>query len=172
MLTTTNVHTRPLELSKPEKLNDAHDFTDFDCGEESINDFLHKKARKYQEAKHSVVYVVCFKGSLRVAAYYTLSSGSVSRAQVSPKALQRNSPPHHPVTVLGRMGVTMSVQGHGLSKSLIKDAITKVVASSEVVATSAILVHPLNERLAEMYEKAGFVPCTDISQLTMMLSLR
>lgn len=172
MLTKTDVNARPLELKKPEKLHDLHDFTDFDCGEDSINEFLHKKARKAQEEKHSVVYVVCFEGSYRVAAFYTLSSGSVPRAQVVPKALQRNSPAQHPVTILGRMGVTLTAQGRGLSRALIKDAVIKVIASSDMVATSAVLVHPLNERLADMYEKAGFMACPDISPLSMMLSLR
>lgn len=172
MSTESNVQTRPLELSKPEKLNSFHDFTEFDCGETSINEFLHKNARKAQEEKHSVVFVTCFKGSNRVAAFYTLSSGSVPRQQVSPKALQRNSPAHHPVTILGRMGVTASAQGFGFAEGLLKDAIRRVVASSEDVATSAVLVHPLNESLVTFYEKHGFVRCPVISPLTMMLSLR
>lgn len=47
------------------------------------------------------------------------------------------------------------------------------MASTEVVASSAILVHPLDEALADFYaRKAGFVRCPDLSPLTMMLSLR
>jgi len=47
------------------------------------------------------------------------------------------------------------------------------MASTEVVASSAILVHPLDEALADFYaRKAGFARCPDFSPLTMMLSLR
>ncbi|KRW62365.1 hypothetical protein AO726_02780 [Pseudomonas sp. TTU2014-080ASC] len=162
-----------MELSKPEKLNKFHDVSEFDCGEATINDFLHKKARKAQENKHSVVYVSCFKGTNIVAGYYTLSAGSVVRENVIPKSYQRNSPTVHPVTILGRMGVTVAAQGYGYSVDLLQDAIRRCIVASEDIAISAILVHPLNDRLADFYAKeAGFQRCPDLSPLTMMLSLR
>lgn len=168
-----DVQARPVELSRPERLSACHEFADFDCGEPSINDYLHKKARKAQESRHSVVYVVCFKGTDQVAGFYTLSSGAIARQNVVPRGLQRNSPSVHPVTILGRMGVTRAAQGFGYAEGLLKDAIGRVFAAAESIATSAILVHPLNERLADFYaSKAGFVRCPDLSPLTMMLSLR
>lgn len=169
----TDVQTRSVELSKPEKLTAFHELGEFDCGEPSINAFLLKNARKAQEAKHSVVYVACFKGSNKVAGFYTLSSGAVTWQYVTPRHLQRNSFSSHPATILGRMGVTTTAQGCGFAEGLLKDAIRRVFAASETIATSAILVHPLNERLAEFYaRKAGFVRCPELSPLTMMLSLR
>lgn len=173
MSTEIDVQARPLELSKPEKLNAFHDFSDFDCGESSINEYLHKNARKGQKNKQAVVYVACFKGTNQVAAFYTLSSGSIARDFVVPKKLQRNTPDVHPATILGRMGVTMTAQGFGFAEGLLQDAIRRVLASAEDVGTSALLVHPLNESLAKFYEeKAGFVRCPELSPLTLMLSLR
>jgi predicted GNAT family N-acyltransferase len=173
MPTEIDVQTCPVELSKPEKLNKFHDFTEFECGESSINDYLHKDARKAQDHKHAVVYVSCFAGTNRVAGYYTLSNGSVARQHVIPKSYQRNSPSAHPVTILGRMGVTMAAQGYGYSVDLLQDAIRRCMIASESVGTSAILVHPLDDKLAEFYAKhAGFQRCPDLSPLTMMLSLR
>ncbi|WP_236562823.1 hypothetical protein [Pseudomonas koreensis] len=173
MPTEIDVQTNPVELSKPEKLNKFHDFTEFDCGESSINDYLHKSARKAQEQKQAVVYVSCFAGTNRVAGYYTLSNGSVARQYVVPKTYQRNSPSAHPVTILGRMGVTASAQGYGYSVDLLQDAIRRSMIASESVGTSAVLVHPLNDNLADFYAKhAGFQRCPDLSPLTMMLSLR
>ena len=173
MFTTIDVQACPLELTKPEKLNKLHDVSGFDCGESSINEFLHKNAWIAQMEKMSVTFVSCVKGTNKVASYYTLSSGSIARQSVVPKRLQRNSPSAHPATILGRMGITIAAQGYGFSEFLLQDAIGRVMAASEVVATSAILVHPLNERLAKFYaDKAGFVRCPDLSPLTMMLSLR
>lgn len=172
MLTETDGAPQPMELSPPEKLNDLHDVTQFDCGEPSINEYLHKTARKAQQQKHAVVYVSCFAGTRVVAAYYTLSNGSVAREHV-PKSLQRNSPSQHPVTILGCMGVTRDAQGSGYSIDLLQDAISRSIQASQVVGSSAIIVHPLTDRLAEFYEKhAGFRPCPEISPLTMVLSLR
>lgn len=162
-----------MELSKPERLNATHDLTGFHCGEQSIDEYLQRKALRAQEQKHAVVYVSCISGTNRVAAYYTLSSGSIARANVAPRGLQRNSPNAHPVTVLGRMGITLEAQGRGYADDLLQDAIIRCIAASEVVASSAVIVHPLTDRLADFYaRKAGFQPCPDLSPLTMMLSLR
>ncbi|WP_258911747.1 hypothetical protein [Pseudomonas putida] len=173
MPTETHVQTRSVELSKPVKLSEIHDFTGFDCGERSINEYLHKQATKAQQEKLAVVYVTCFKGTCQVAGFYTLSSGSIARQSVLPRRLQRNTPTSHPATILGRMGVTLVAQGYGFAEGLLQDAIFRVMASTEVVASSAILVHSLDEALADFYAcKAGFVRCHDLSPLTMMLSLR
>ena len=173
MPTETHVQTRSVELSKPVKLSEVHDFTGFDCGERSINEYLHKQARKAQQEKLAVVYVTCFKDTCQVAGFYTLSSGSIARQSVLPRRLQRNTPTSHPATLLGRMGVTLVAQGYGFAEGLLQDAVFRVMASTEVVASSAILVHPLDEALADFYaRKAGFVRCPDLSPLTMRLSLR
>ncbi|MNF83594.1 hypothetical protein D3C84_659190 [compost metagenome] len=169
----TDVKTEPMELSAPEKLNDFHDVTKFDCGESSINDYLSKDARKAQQRKHAVVYVCCMAGTNVVAAFYTLSNGSVARQNVVPRSHQRNSPALHPVTILGRMGVTLEAQGNGYAIDLLQDAIGRCIAAASAVGSSAVVVHPLTDKLADFYAKhADFKPCPDLSPLTMMLSLR
>ena len=84
--------TQNLELTAPEKLTDNHDFSGFDCGEMSINEYG-KRAHKAQLAKDAVVYVACLKGTSTVVAFYTLTNGSVMRSE-APKAMQRNAPSH------------------------------------------------------------------------------
>jgi hypothetical protein len=71
------------------------------------------------------------------------------------------------------MGVTAAAQGYGFSVDLLQDALRRCMIASESVGTSAVLVHPLDDKLAEFYAKhAGFQRCPDLSPLTMMLSLR
>lgn len=164
---------KTMELSAPEKLNGQHILERFDSGEPSINDYLLRQAHKAQTAKQAVVYVCCRKGTPIVAAYYTLSSGSVARASVVPKNHQRNSPNVHPVTLLGRMGVTLEAQGLGYAIDLLQDAIERTISASQSIGSSALIVHPLNERLSSFYIKyAGFIPCPGITPITLMLPLR
>ena len=159
-----------LELSAPEKLDETHDFKNFDCNEVSINEYAQKRAHKAQLAKDAVVYVVCRKDTTEVVAFYTLTSGSVVRSD-APKKLQRNAPNLYPVTILGRLGVDKSIQGQGVAKALLQDAIERAIKASEVVASRAMLVHALDPRLAAFYQKyAGFTP-SSISPLTLMLPL-
>ncbi|MDO7896831.1 hypothetical protein [Pseudomonas citrulli] len=162
-----------MELSAPVKLNDEHILDQFDSGVPSINDYLQRQARKAQLAKQAVVYVVCQKGTLVVMGYYTLSNGSIAREHVVPKSHQRNSPNVHPVTLLGRMGITLEAQGQGFAIDLLQDAIERAISASETIGSSAIIVHPLNERLSRFYTKyAGFAPCPELSPITLMLPLR
>ncbi|WP_095148177.1 hypothetical protein [Pseudomonas sp. Irchel s3a18] len=169
MATETAEQTVSLELSAPVKLNETHNLETFDCGEDSINEFLTKKAMKAQLAKTATVLVTCIKGTNAVVGYYTLSNGTIMRADVVPKKAQRNSPDQHPITILGRMGVCQSLQGTGLSLDLIQDAVLRALTASEEVASTALVVHPLNERLVGLYEKAGFIRSPQLSAITMML---
>ncbi|POA82535.1 hypothetical protein C1882_21880 [Pseudomonas sp. FW305-E2] len=162
-----------LELSPPEKLGSHHVTANFDCNEPSINDFLRSKALKAQDAKHAMVYVVCFKGTHDVAAYYTLSNSAIDRRYGATAQIRRNAPNPLPVTVLGRMGVTATASGRGLSLALLADAIERSLAASESIGSTALIVHPLTERLVAFYAKhGGFIPCPDLSPMTMMLSLK
>lgn len=165
--------TKALELSPPEKLGKHHVTNQFECGEASIDEYLRSKALKAQEAKHAMVYVVCFKGTNIIAGYYTLSSSAVALRHGATAKIRRNAPDPLPVTVLGRMGVTAQASGQGLSLGLLADAIERCIAAAEVIGSTALIVHPLTERLASYYAKhGGFIPCRDLSPMTMMLSLR
>ncbi|MFJ3468204.1 hypothetical protein ACIPO9_05745 [Pseudomonas sp. NPDC090203] len=163
---------KALELSPPEKLNALHITDDFDCGEASINEYLRAKALKAQQAKHAMVYVVCFKGTHNIAGYYTLSNGAVDRRHGTTAKMRRNAPDPLPVTILGRMGVSLRAGGCGLSLALLADAIERCIVASEIIGSVAVIVHPLNESLVTYYARhAGFVPCPELSPMTMMLSL-
>lgn len=162
-----------MALSAPEKLTEKHDVSEFDSGEPSINEYLKKRALAAQLQKQAVVYVSRFAGTNKVAAFYTLSNGSIPRPHIVPKKLQRNTPDVHPVTILGRMGITLTAQGHGYAVDLLQDAMLRAIIASETVASSAVVVHPLSERLAQFYAKyAGFERNPDLSPMTMMVSLR
>jgi GNAT superfamily N-acetyltransferase len=162
-----------LELSAPVKLGPEHITDQFSSGESSIDDYLWNTALKAQAARHAVVWVVCFKGTNEVAGFYTLSSGGVDRQYGLTAKMRRNAPNPLPVTVLGRMGVTKKAQGQGVALDLLADVIERCVLGAESIGSTALIVHPLTEKLAEFYAKhGGFEPCADLSPLTMMLPLR
>lgn len=162
-----------MALSAPEQLTEKHDVSEFESGQPLIDEYLKKRAFVAQIQKLAIVYVVCFHGTNKVAGYYTLSNGSLPRAGIVPKKLQRNTPDIHPVTILGRMGITLAAQGQGYAVDLLHDAMMRVVIASETVASSAVVVHPLTERLEQFYAKhAGFQRSPDLSPMTMMVSLR
>lgn len=161
--------TETLGLSAPEKLNENHDFSQFDCDDTSINEFA-RKAHKQARSRNAVIYVVCEKGTNTVKGYYTLSNGSVARNE-PPKSMQRFSMSEIPVTILGRLGVDKDYQGKGIGLDLLQDALERSISAAEIIGSRAVLVHALDQRLADFYKKhAGFQEST-VSPLTLFLAL-
>jgi GNAT superfamily N-acetyltransferase len=161
--------TKTLGLSAPEKLTEEHDFSLFDCNETSINEFA-ITAHKQAKYRNSVIYVSCEAGTKDVKAYYTLSNGSVIRDE-PPKSMQRSSMKEIPVTILGRLGVDKDYQGKGVGLDLLQDALKRSLASADIIGSRAVLVHALDQRLADFYKKhAGFKEST-VSPLTLFLAL-
>ncbi|MFN3581051.1 MAG: GNAT family N-acetyltransferase [Pseudomonas sp.] len=157
-----------VEISAPEKLDETHDLTQFDCGVLSLNDYL-REARKHQDSKSAVVFVICRKDTRVVVGYSTLSSGSILRS-TAPGRLSRNAPREIPLFVLGRMGVDTSIQGLGYGKDLLAAAMEMASEASERVGSRALLVTALNEDLFKFYQQAGFTPMPQID-MTLYLKL-
>lgn len=157
-----------VEISAPEKLDETHDLTHFDCGVQSINLYL-LEAKKHQHSKSAAVFVICLKDTRVVVGYFTLSSGSTPRIS-APGQLKRNAPIDIPVFVLGRMGVDNSIKGLGYGKDLLAAAIEMAFEASERVGSKALLVTALNEELFDFYQRAAFTRMTDGS-MTLYLKL-
>ncbi len=60
-----------------ETLNKNHEKESFDCGEESLNEFLQKYARQNAKRGLGKTFVAVLPDQTKVCGYYTLSSGSV-----------------------------------------------------------------------------------------------
>jgi GNAT superfamily N-acetyltransferase len=169
MSSKTATKTETLGLTAPEKLNDDHDLSQFECGEPTINDYA-RKAHKQAASRNAVIYVVCEKGSNIVKGFYTLSNGSVFRNE-APKNMQRFSQSEIPVTIMGRLGVDKEYQGQGIGLDLLKDALERSIVAAETVGSRAVLVHALNLSLADFYKKyAGFKE-SEVSPLTLFMAL-
>ena len=76
-----------------------------------------------------------------------------------------------PATILGRMGLTKEAQGGGFAKELFRDALARAIFAAKEVASKVLVVHPLNDELAEWYAKLGFVHAPKLSPMTMILPL-
>ena len=62
-----------------------------------------------------------------------------------------------PVVVLARLAVTLSEQGAGLGRALVRDATGRINAAASEIGIAAILVHALDDRARRFYLNCGFV---------------
>ncbi len=140
---------------------DQHDRSQFDCGESSLNDFLKQYARQNEEKGVSRTFVLVREGEQRVLGYHTLAAGQFDRDNLPQKAAKKLPKYPVPVVVLGRLAVDRSVQGEGLGRVLLEDAMRRALNVSEQIGCYAVLVRALHAKAAEFYAKLGFVPFAD-----------
>ncbi|MDR0417392.1 MAG: GNAT family N-acetyltransferase [Propionibacteriaceae bacterium] len=103
----------------------------FDCGHESFDRWLTRRARPSERQRTAVTYVAA--DADRLVGYYCLSAHSVARASVGGGWLASNAPGPIPAFLLGRLAADRSWQGRGLGWSLLRDAVVRAAEASAVL---------------------------------------
>ena len=105
-------------------LNTDHHRKSFDCGEPSLNTYLHRYARQNIKNRINKVFIASPVDSVEsIVGYYTLSAGSMSTDDLP--LIQKRRLPNYPVPValLGRLAVDKRYQGEHLGSVLLADAV-------------------------------------------------
>ncbi len=156
-------------LSAPTLLTTAHDVSNFDCGQPSLNVWLAKKALKAQMVGGSArTYVACTVDH-EVAGYYALATGAVARHEVLGK-VRRNMPDPMPVIILARLAVAKPFTGAHLGAGLVKDALMRCVSAAEQIGVRAVVTHALDHTASRFYVKHGFYE-SPMDSHTLMLTI-
>jgi GNAT superfamily N-acetyltransferase len=140
--------------SRPRPIQADDDLASFDCGEPSLNEYLRNRAYKNDQGAASRCYVTLREG--RVVGYYALAMASIAHAS-APGKVRRNMPDPIPAILLSRLATDRKEQGQGLGANLLRDAITKAVEASQIVAARCLLVHALNDDAAAFYAHFDFI---------------
>jgi GNAT superfamily N-acetyltransferase len=141
-----------------EPLSQRHDRADFNCGESKLDDFLKKLARQNQDKSVNKSFVALRGGESKVLGYYTVSAHSLEAARFPPEMVRRLPKYPLPVVHLGRLAVDKSVQGQGLGKMLLFDALKKAVLASDFIGVFAMEVQAKTPKAKEFYERHLFIP--------------
>ena len=144
-----------------EHIQKRHRRAAFTCGRGSLDVFLRHYARQNDRGDLGRTYVAhpseCSDGQ----GYYTLAAGSLAVADVPAHHLKGSAPAEIPVVLLGRLAVETSVQGRGLGKLLLMDAMKRSLDASGALAINALVVHALDTDAQGFYKKYGFHPLQD-----------
>jgi GNAT superfamily N-acetyltransferase len=143
-------------LSPPALLTEEHDLEGFDSGEDSLDDWLRRRARANQVSGASRTYVLC--DGAKVVGYYALASGAVATDRVAGR-FRRNMPDLVPVVVLGRLAVDRAWQGRGIGRALFRDAALRVVQAADTIGIRGVVVHAISESARQFYLALGFGEC-------------
>ena len=144
-----------------ERLDHSHLRGDFCCGKELLDNFFRLLVSQYERRKLGRTYVAVRPGEKRVVGYYTLASDGVS-FQNLPKDSAKRLPRHPvPVVLLARLAIDQTVQGLGLGKLLLTDALRRCLDLSDRLGIYAVEVHALDEDARRFYERFGFISLVD-----------
>jgi GNAT superfamily N-acetyltransferase len=153
----------------PEPLEARHTLDGFDCGVESLNNWLVEHARAAVGGGSARVFVTVDAALQRVCGYYALAAAAITREQAKQRA--RKGQPRHPIpaVLLARLAVDASVQGGGIGAWLLQDAMLRALSASDAVGIRVLLVHALDDTARSFYERWGFEPSpTDPLNLQML----
>ena len=105
------------------------------------------------ESRFSRTYVVC-EDDRRVVAYFCISAGAVERS-AAPRRMRRNAPDTIPVSIIGRLAVSLNHAGKGLGADILSDALRRIAIASRNIGIGAVLVHAKDEVAKRFYMKCA-----------------
>jgi hypothetical protein len=88
-----------LPIWHEEPIGKHHDRDTFDCGDEALNQFLHRHARQSHEKGGAKTYLAVSDSNEKVLGYYSLSPASIAYERM-PKVIKRGLARHGAVPLL------------------------------------------------------------------------
>lgn len=156
---------------REEPISKRHNRDAFDCGEEALNDFLRRHARRNHEAGGAKTFVAVKDAEpTTVLAFYSLCPASIEYSRTPAIAKRHLARYAVPAFRLARLAVDRKVQGHGLGGQLLLAAGRRCLLAAAEVGGVAMLIDAKNENVARWYETYGAVPLFD-NPLSLLLPL-
>lgn len=145
-----------------EALTRQHDRAGFDCGVPALNEYLHRYARQNHESGGAKTFVAVSPMTPAVVlGYYTISPGAIAFSK-TPAAVTRKLGRYEvPVFRLGRLAVSLAVQGRGLGGDLLLAGGERALTVAREVGGVALAIDAKDEAAAVWYERFGALRLLD-----------
>ena len=154
-----------------EPIGKKRDLESLNCGDEALNEFLRRYARKSHERGGSKTFLAVEEaGSNSILGFYSLSPASVDYSK-TPEIVRRGLARHDvPGFRLARLAVDRRWQGQGIGGQLLLAAGRRCLLAAAEVGGVVLVIDAKNERAAGWYVSYGAVPLLD-APLTLLLPL-
>ena len=154
-----------------EPIGKKHDRDAFDCGEDALNAFLRRYARKSHELGGAKTFLAIDNaGNNAILGFYSLSPASVDFAR-TPEIIRRGLARHDvPGFRLARLAVDRGLQGRGLGGQLLLAAGRRCLLAAAEVGGVVLVIDAKNARVAGWYASYGALPLLD-APLSLLLPL-
>jgi GNAT superfamily N-acetyltransferase len=141
---------------REEPIARRHDRNSFDCGSPELNAYLARYARQNHESGGAKTFVaVPPTAPMRILGYYSISPGAIEFARVPAELTARLGRYDVPVFRLGRLAVSVTVQGRGIGGDLLLAAGTRALAVATEVGGVALAIDAKDAKAATWYQRFG-----------------
>jgi len=141
-----------------EKINSDFNFKDsqFDCGNEELNQFFYDKAKEFIKEDYSQLYLSRIKETSEILGFFTLSCTSIRSEKKELVSIEKIAR-YIPGLLLGMFAVDKQYQDKGVGTDLLKKAVLLSLNTSMSVGCRCLIVDSLiSEKLINFYQKIGF----------------
>ena len=141
----------------------------FDCGKESLNNYIQRNATKDVKSGACTCFIIK-NDNQEVIGYYTLSTESIPIEDAPPEFQKKIKYQYVPVILLGRLAIDKNHFGKGFGKLLLVNSLKRSlgVAKNHVGAV-AVIVDPIDEEAKQYYSKYGFTLLPDSGRMFMSM---
>jgi predicted GNAT family N-acyltransferase len=145
-----------------------HDRAAFTCGKPSLDNYLRDRATPDAKGLSTITFVFVDDADQRtIQGYYSLSSTSVEFGAVPPNVVKKLRISKHRLmsaTLIGRLAISTMMQGRGIGRMLLFDALKRAYVAAQQVGSALIIVHAFDEDAERFYMKHGFAAFADVPQ--------
>lgn len=155
------------ECKGPLQLEDHHNISAFDCGDQYINKWIADHARGNSRRLHCKVYTFLECDSDKVVGLYTIAMRSIERDKLTSKYRSNAPASGVPAYFIGQFAVSVQWQGKGLGRIMLNsvyDFIREQIANG--IPAPLIYLDAVEEDAASFWIRQGFTNFPNINQCT------
>lgn len=139
----------------------THDRDAFDCGNDDLNGFLRRHARKSHMQGGAKTFLAIDDSDSRILGFYSLAPASIAYER-TPEIVRRGLARYDvPGFRLARLAVSRNLQGQGLGGQLLLAAGKRCLLAASEVGGVALVIDAKNESVAGWYASYGALPLLD-----------
>ncbi len=137
-----------------------HNRKDFDCGNDTLNNYLRLIANQQSLKDNSRTYVIEHDNKReQILGFYTLTMISINLTHF-PLNIQKKHKYNNSVALLARLAVDKKYVDKGIGSWLLVDALKKLLNASDTIGFPLVVVDA-KDGVSDFYIQFGFKPFTD-----------
>ena len=135
----------------PTLLAKEHELEQFECRSAEQSEWLKNHARQSSGSGLVKVSVITPQNSHEVVAYSALRMAQMTKEELPTRWRRGAGGYGQPLALLARLSTSLHHEGHGLGKTLLRDALRRTVEVSEQIGCRGLCVHAASHAARAFY---------------------